>query len=95
MQYYITFDCVNILNDKLPAQVLATCADTKKVVLSSYFQRYNETIYYETMDDAFRSCVEFIDIIDKFYYEEETGAIFKVINNIEIYKTSFKIRGLI
>lgn len=94
MKYKIESTAYNVLGEHIENQTLSLDADSKKTKFSSYFERLDETIYFENMEDAFHALLDFLNAPNKYFYEEETGSIFRVNGINEIYKTGYTIKGV-
>lgn len=94
MTYKIESIAFNVLGNQIENQTLSLDADNKKTKFSSYFQRHDETLYFETMEEAFHALLEFLNVPNKYFYEENSGAIFRLHDMNEIYKTGYLIKGV-
>lgn len=90
-KYIVKANATNVLGDQIEDQTLAIDADTKKLCLSSYFQRHNEVLEFDNMDDAFHELLEYLNVPNKYFYEEETGYIYRLTSINEIYRTGYRI----
>ena len=94
MKYKIESTDYNVLNKQIENRTLSLDADSKKTKFSSYFERHDENLEFDSMDDAFHALLDFLNVPNKYFYEEETGSIFRVNGINEIYKTDYTIKGV-
>jgi hypothetical protein len=94
MKYKIESIAFNVSGEQIENQTLSIDADTKKVKFSSYFERHDETSQFESIDEAFHALLEFLNVPNKYFYEELTGCIFSLYGMNEIYKTGYTIKGV-
>jgi len=89
--YNITRSAVNVLNEPLPDQIF--CQDENyKRSFASYFERFKYPINFETIDLAFEALLDQLNENERYFFDEETGHIFKLISDTQIYKTGYKIK---
>jgi hypothetical protein len=93
MKYIVKKMAFNVLNEQLPDVILSK-DENNKIDFASYFESFKYPIEFDSQDQAFSALSEFLNLyeFEKYFFDHETGDIFKQIGANEIYKTGFKIR---
>jgi hypothetical protein len=84
---------VNVINEPIQDQDFGFIPDQ---INSSKFFSYFESAYipalYNTQDEAFNALIIFLNRTEKYFYDDESGQVYKLLDCNRVCEQSFKIR---
>ena len=93
MRYYVTCPATNVLGDTIEDRTLSTSRNGRTDWAAS-FENYMDILYFESQETAFFGLVEFLNCCEKYFYDSESGNIFRMLDVNEIALQGFKIKGI-
>lgn len=92
MKYIIKQSAYNVLNEKLPDVVMSMSPD-RKIKFASYFETHFSPIEFDSVEQAFENLVDRLNEPEKYFFDEWTGKVFRLISDNQIAEQGFKIEA--
>jgi len=94
MRYYISCPATNVLGETIEDRILSINPDNLKKTWAASFERYAEPLHYDDQECAFKGLVEFLNSCEKYFYDSETGNVYRMLDVNEIALQGFKLKAV-
>jgi hypothetical protein len=83
-----------VLGELIEDRILSVNEDNLKKCWTASFERHADVLYFDDQESAFFGLVEFLNCCEKYFYDSETGNVFRMIDVNEIALQGFRIKVL-